>query len=411
MIRGEVAVDPLRSARRGELAWLLPLLLPVVAAGLVALVTASIAFAWSSPHTTTILGVLALLAACVVTEALPVPIEGVHVGATSLSTIFVAGTAVLYGWAPAILVGAAAMAVVELAHRRAAARVAYNIALYALSAAAAGLIAAPFKRAGGISLLLLAAAAATLAFYLVDITLLAAIVARSSRQQYRSLVARYLRMTVLPVSIMASFTVVLVALWERSPPVAAALIGPLVAISLYQRSAHRELESMRLAHTDPLTGLGNRRAFDDRLQHELDSARSADAPVGLCLIDVDDFKRINDAHGHAIGDVVLRQVGDHLRRSGEAFRLGGDEFALILVGCDEHTARRIGVAVVTRILNGVYAGGGVLAASAGVAAYPQHAVTREELVRLADRALYSSKEHGKNRVEVFQAEAGHGHRQ
>ena len=399
MLRGK-AVDELYGPRKGGIVWLLPLLLPVIGAGAVTLAAAAVAFAGSSPSTATIAGVLALLAASVFAEALPVPIEGVHVGSTSLSTIFIAGTAVIYGWAPAILVAAAAMAVVEFAHRRAPPRVAFNIALYALSAAAAGLIALPFERADGISPLLVAAAPATLAFYLVDIALLGAMVARSVRERYRTLLTRYLRMTVLPASIMASFTVVLVALWERSPPVAAALIGPLVAISLYQRSAYRELGSMKLARTDPLTGLGNRRAFDDRLQQELDRARSGSTPLALCLIDIDDFKAINDAYGHAVGDVVLTEAGAQLRSSGEAFRLGGDEFALILPGCDADEARRVADAVVQRIVGGVYAGGGALAASVGVAAYPEHAVAPNELVRLADRALYSSKELGKNRVEV-----------
>jgi diguanylate cyclase (GGDEF)-like protein len=379
---------------------LLPLWLPVVVAGAAAVAAASIEFAWSPPRASAIFGVLALLAVSVICEALPVPIEEIQIGATSLATIFVAGSAVLYGWAPAILVGSLAMAVVELARRRAPARVLYNIALYALAALAAGLVALPLARPGGSSINLLAAAAATLAFYAVDISLLAAIVARSSRHQYRLLLLRYLRLTVLPAVIMASFTVVLVGLWKNSPWVAAALIGPLVAISLYQRSAHRERESTRLARTDPLTGLGNRRAFEPRLEEELEHARSQGTLLALCLIDVDDFKAINDTHGHAVGDLVLAELGAQLRRSGEAFRLGGDEFALVLPGYDEEKARLVAAAVGERIIGGAYASGVARTISAGIAAYPRHPVSREELVRLADLALYSSKAHGKNRVEV-----------
>jgi diguanylate cyclase (GGDEF)-like protein len=397
---GEARVDVPRSARTGGVAWLLPLLIPVAAAGAVAVVAALIVFVWSGPRASTMIGVLALLAVSVVAEALPLPIEEVQIGATSLTTIFVAGTAVLYGWAPAVLVGATAMAVVALAHRHTPDRVSYNIALYALAAVAAGLVALPLRRTGSSSVDLLAAAAATLAFYAVDVSLLAAIVARSSRGQYRSLVVRYVKLTVLPASIMASFTVVLVGLWNNSPPVAAALIGPLVAISLYQRSAHRERESTRLARTDSLTGLGNRRAFDERLQEELDSACSGGKLLALCLIDIDDFKAINDTHGHALGDLVLAEVGAQLRRSGEAFRLGGDEFALVLPGCDEDKARLVAAAVGKRVISGVYASGVTRTTSTGVAAYPRHPVAREELIRLADLALYSAKGQGKNRVAV-----------
>ena len=403
ILGGELTVDLNRLPREGEFVRLLPVLLPVVVSGVVAIAVAAGAFAWSNPRASTIVGVLALFGAAAVAEALPVPIEEVHVGATSLATIFIAGTAVLYGWAPTILVGASAMAVVELAHRGVPTRFAYNIALYALSAAAAGFVVSPFARGGAISLLLLAAAAATTAFYIVNISLLAAIVARTSREGYRPLVARYLRMTLLPAAIMASFTVVLVALWDRSPPVAAALIGPLVAISLYQRSAHRERESTRLSRTDPLTSLGNRRAFDDRLMHEIASGRSAGTPVALCLIDVDDLKAVNDVHGHAAGDLALAEVSTQLRRSGEAFRLGGDEFALILPGCDAEEARRVARAVIKRIHSADYANGSVVAASAGVAAYPQHAAAPDALVHTADRALYTSKEQGKNRVKVYDA--------
>ena len=397
-------VDPLRSARKSEIAWLLPLLVPVVAAGAVAVAAALFASVGSSPHASTILGVLALFAASVVAEALPVPIEAVHVGATSLSTIFIAATAVIYGWAPAILTAASAMAVVELAHRRPPTRVAYNTALYALSAAAAGLLIEPFAGADDIPLLLIAAVVATCAFYLVDISLLAAIVARSSRKPYRSLVTRYLRTTVLPASIMVSITVILVEIWDRSPLTAAALIGPLAAILLYRRSANRELASMRLARTDPLTGLGNRRAFNERLQQEIDAARTADTPVAVCLLDVDNFKAINDTYGHAAGDIVLNDVSARLRRSGEAFRLGGDEFALVLPRCDAEQAALIAEAVVKRVRSGAYASIGLLAASAGVAAYPEHATERAELERLADHALYSSKQQGKNRVATYRAD-------
>ena len=96
----------------------------------------------------------------------------------------------------------------------------------------------------------------------------------------------------------------LVVLWQRSPVLSAALVGPLLAISLYQRSAYQALRAMRLAPADPLSGLGNHRNFQERLKHELLRAEADDEPFTLCMIDVDDFKRINDLYGHPVGDRV-----------------------------------------------------------------------------------------------------------
>src|SRR5207244_11555426 len=230
-------------------------------------------------------------------------------------------------------------------------------ALYALAAAAAGAVAEAVVAVGGVWMLFLGALGAAAAFYVVDIVLLAAVVARASRDPFLPLYARYIRMTVLPVAIMASVTVLLVEVWKVSAPLAGALIGPLVALVLYQRSVHQALEAMRLARTDPLTGLENARAFDERLQEELDTARDRTTPVGVCLIDVDGFKQINDSFGHAVGHSVLGVTAKCLRGNGEAFRLGGDEFALVLSGCGEKEAYAVASAVVRRVREGPYASG------------------------------------------------------
>src|SRR5688572_30524018 len=162
-----------------ETARALPVLLPVAAVGAVVTVAAVLDFATSEPSAGVLAGVLALLVATAIAEALPVPIEGVAAGRTSLATVSIVATAALYGWAPATLVGAAAMAIVELGSRRPASRVVFNVALYALAAAAAG---ATATIVGGSSLaaLALGTVLAAGAFYLVNIGLLAAVVARAS---------------------------------------------------------------------------------------------------------------------------------------------------------------------------------------------------------------------------------------
>src|SRR5207253_4054235 len=128
--------------------------------------------------------------------------------------------------------------------------------------------------------------------------------------------------TTAPFAFMASAALTLIVLWERQPVLSIALVGPLLAIALYQRSTHKAIQAMRLALTDPLTGLGNHRSFHERLQRELVAAEQSATPVALCLFDLDDLKTINDHHGHPMGDAVLSQVASRLRQGGEAFRLG-----------------------------------------------------------------------------------------
>jgi diguanylate cyclase (GGDEF)-like protein/putative nucleotidyltransferase with HDIG domain len=204
---------------------------------------------------------------------------------------------------------------------------------------------------------------------------------------------------------MASVTLMLDALWERSPILAASLLGPMVAIGLYQRSMHKALQAMRLALTDPLTGLGNHRHFHERLQAELESALAQGTELAVCLLDLDNFKQINDRYGHPAGDRLLTQMAECLRPSGDAFRLGGDEFALIFPGKGEEEAQRVAEDAIARLAGHPFEHGGTVSFSAGVAAAPEHARDRAELVRLADIALYWAKAEGKNRCRVYEADS------
>jgi diguanylate cyclase (GGDEF)-like protein/putative nucleotidyltransferase with HDIG domain len=193
----------------------------------------------------------------------------------------------------------------------------------------------------------------------------------------------------------------LTVLWHQSPLLSAALVGPLVAVALYQRSVHEALAAMRLALTDPLTGLGNHRHFHERLQGDLDQAAQHGTTFSVCLVDIDDFKHVNDHHGHPMGDRVLAQVAARLRQGGEAFRLGGDEFALLLPGRTEREALAIANSVLERISDTSFEHGARLTLSAGIATFPLHGTDRADLVRVADNALYWSKEHGKACATAF----------
>jgi diguanylate cyclase (GGDEF)-like protein len=171
-------------------------------------------------------------------------------------------------------------------------------------------------------------------------------------------------------------------------------VGPLLAIALYQRSTFRELRAMRLALTDPLTGLGNHRHFHDRLEREIADSSAQGYPLSLCLVDIDDFKRINDRFGHPGGDKVLAQLATNLRQGGEAFRLGGDEFAILLPGRDEEGSRMAAEAIIERIAAVEFEPAGPITISAGIATVPEE-LSRDNRTARRQRAL-QTKEYGKN---------------
>ena len=375
-----------------ETARLLPLLLPVIVAEIVTVTIAAVAFAASQPSAETLAGIWALLIVAAVAEAFPVPLENVPVGGTSLATIFIVGTSVIYGWEAAVIVAFVAQVVVEVGRRQDLPRVAYNGGVYALSAAATS-VTVLLGDQEGFGWLAVETIIAAAAFYVVDLVLVALVVSRSAREPLRRLLPQATSSTLIPFSVMASLSLMLAVLWDRSPFLSAALVGPVVAIALYQRSVHRELKAMRLALTDPLTGLGNHRHFYEQLEREALAADSVH-PLSICLLDVDDFKQINDLYGHPVGDQALVKIADRLRQDGEAFRVGGDEFALLLPGRTAREAMAIAEGVIGRVT-------GTAQLSAGIVTYPDHGVERSELVRVADSALYLAKEHGKNRVRVY----------
>jgi diguanylate cyclase (GGDEF)-like protein/putative nucleotidyltransferase with HDIG domain len=379
---------------------LLAVLLPVCAAGLGVAFAAAGSFAVTPHKATTLLGLAALLSASTLADRFPVPVEGVDTGGVSLSFVFGVASIVLFGWAAGLLVVFLAPAITQLLEHRPPMRIVYNISVLALAATAAGAVSSPISGEGASGVLARVGAAAS-AQYGVNLILITAVVAVSSRRSLFSLGRSNVRWTIVPFSLMASAALMLVVLWQRSPFLSVALVGPLLAIQLYQRAIVRALRAMRLALTDPLTGLGNHRHFHERLERELRHAHERRLPLTLCLIDVDDFKRINDRFGHPAGDRVLSLLATRLRQSGEAFRLGGDEFALLLPGYDENTAVTAATSVVERISAIQLDQLGSVTVSAGVATSPAHAADRDELIRLADSALYWAKEYGKNRVRAY----------
>ena len=164
------------------------------------------------------------------------------------------------------------------------------------------------------------------------------------------------------------------------------------------------------AFTDPLTGLANHRAFQERLHAEVARAQRHERPLALALIDVDHFKSINDLAGHAAGDRVLAALGTRLRallRSEDVLaRIGGDEFALLLPETDDAEARLVLERAREELERAPLVDGLRVRISAGICELDR-ADDAEALMRLADGALYWSKEHGRNVTAVYDPETVH----
>jgi len=181
------------------------------------------------------------------------------------------------------------------------------------------------------------------------------------------------------------------------------------AAALAIDNAHIRARLEHQAETDALTGLYNHRSFHDRLRQELLRASAAHETVAVVMLDLDDFKKVNDVYGHGIGDHLLQQVADVLRATVRATdvvcRVGGEEFAVILPAGDIHSssalAERIGTALGMLEAEAV----GKLTVSTGIAIGPENAANPRELVACAEAAMMTAKTRGKGLVVPFDESA------
>jgi diguanylate cyclase (GGDEF)-like protein len=180
--------------------------------------------------------------------------------------------------------------------------------------------------------------------------------------------------------------------------------GDAAALALDNAQIRARLE--HLAHTDSLTGLYNHRYFHERLRAELNRAGRAHDTVALLMLDIDDFKRVNDVCGHGEGDEVLRLLAELLRSTVRASdtvcRVGGEEFAVILPSCDATDALGLADRLKDVLLSTPAESVGEITLSVGVAFGPEHAMNARELVACAEAAMMTAKVQGKDRVVVFQ---------
>jgi diguanylate cyclase (GGDEF)-like protein len=178
-----------------------------------------------------------------------------------------------------------------------------------------------------------------------------------------------------------------------------AVVG--VAIAGLSQLRHTQAQLEQLATQDPLTSVLNARAFSHELAQELARNRRYGRPLALIYLDLDDFKAVNNAHGHATGDAVLRLVADAMRgavrRADVVGRLGGDEFAVLMPETDDAVAHAAAGRLVAGIRT-VFRGTPSVTASIGVVAVSGTEAGTDELIRKADQAMYEAKRAGKDRV-------------
>ena len=179
--------------------------------------------------------------------------------------------------------------------------------------------------------------------------------------------------------------------------------GDAAALALDNAEIRARLEHQ--ARTDSLTGLFNHRVFHERLLQALQEASRTHTPLAVLMLDIDDFKHVNDVHGHAVGDELLRFLAEGLRaivRPEDVIcRLGGEEFAVVMDGCGGEDAVRVAERVQSRLAEVDFPGIGRMTVSVGLALGPEHAMNPRELAACAEAAMMTAKAQGKNQVVLY----------
>ncbi|HEU5279152.1 MAG TPA: diguanylate cyclase [Gaiellaceae bacterium] len=179
--------------------------------------------------------------------------------------------------------------------------------------------------------------------------------------------------------------------------------GDAAALALDNAQIRARLEHQ--AQTDPLTGLYNHRAFHERLRQALASASRAHDAVSILMLDIDDFKRVNDVFGHGTGDEILRSLADTLkdavRSSDVVYRLGGEEFAIVIASRSAEHAERLAHRMVERVEATEFGPAGRITISVGLARGPEHAMNPRELIACAEAAMMTAKARGKNQIVLY----------
>ena len=176
-----------------------------------------------------------------------------------------------------------------------------------------------------------------------------------------------------------------------------------------QMKEHKKIED--LATLDGLTQLYNHRAFKNELKDEIERCRRYDNTLTLMILDIDDFKEINDTHGHLFGDFVLEKLSKVIRGSIRSIdtvaRYGGEEFAIILINAKKEDCIKTGERIRSNVENFIFKQDGTeinITISIGIASFPKDGEDYKEIISNADEAMYDSKQAGKNQVTIYENE-------
>ena len=189
-------------------------------------------------------------------------------------------------------------------------------------------------------------------------------------------------------------------IWQENELLLLRTVADQVAVAVNHARLFTQMQ--QLALTDGLTGCVNRRSFEMQLERDLLMATRMRQPLSLIMLDIDHFKRVNDTYGHDAGDAALRFLADvlrdELRGLDTAARYGGEEFAVILPQAGLEGAMIVAERLRSRLETTEVPGIGHITGSFGLATFPLHANSRDQLVGAADRALYEAKHAGRNRI-------------
>ncbi len=357
------------------------------------------------PHA--VLGIASFFALAILAEWRPVPIDVEGKRLVSLAFVFIVSSQLLFGWEWSVVIGSCSIALAMAMDRTEPIKAAFNAATYAIASALASV---PLLVDGGtgssyVKLAVTVVVSGSI-FVVVNVFLVCVAIALATEIPVREVFRDHLQYSgpIFAISVFVAAQAVI--LWRLSAPLMILLGAPLFALTMYQRMSVRGRIAEEAASTDSLTGLRNRRSFEDDAEGALAAARDSGEELALCLVDVDRFKQVNDSHGHIVGDAVLQVLGAAIEEvaSGHGFRLGGDEFA-VLIEARRHSEVVASVqAEFAKAQRPVAAFADPVTVSIGVARFPLDADDLHTLRRRADLALYRSKYGGRARVTLYEAD-------
>ena len=266
---------------------------------------------------------LLFLALALLAELKPVPLEEDDLSTVSLAFVFILASVILFGWQEAVLIAAISAFIAQTRRAQAArAHCFQHLRLRALGVRRRDPRLLPRPRLGSDPVTItLEALLGGAMFVAVNFAFISLAISFHQRVPVLALLKEEVRLVGPAFAIQAFLAALAAALWTTDPRLLVLMAGPLFTVTLYQRSSLASRRATRDAHTDSLTRIGNNRAYELGLANAFEAAAEDGSRLSLCLVDVDDFKQINDTYGHPLGDQVLVEIA-RLLAHGHRLRAG-----------------------------------------------------------------------------------------